>query len=179
MKALIIGNILLLWFLADFVLCQSEKGTITGLILDAKTRDPLVGVNVIVVGSNKGTASDLQGRFWFDLSEGEYFLKFSMIGYKLFELKNVKVQATKTTHLRIRLVQKAIELQAITVSGERPLVNKQPEVSSQMLQRRELTGVSGSFEDVTRTVQTLPGVISQADFSGRMYVRGGRPDENI
>ncbi|UCE07909.1 MAG: TonB-dependent receptor plug domain-containing protein, partial [bacterium] len=66
-----------------------------------------------------------------------------------------------------------------TVSGERPLVNKQPEVSSQMLQRRELTGVSGAFEDVTRTVQTLPGVVSQADFSGRMYVRGGRPDENI
>jgi len=179
MKNFIVLNSLLVSLVTSNGFCQTNNGTITGIILDAKTRDPLVGVNVIVTGTKKGTASDLQGRFWLDLPEREYFIKFSMIGYKVFELKNVKVQANKTTHLRIRLVQKAIELQAVTVSGERPLVNKQPEVSSQVLQRRELTKVSGAFEDVTRTVQTLPGVVSQADFSGRMYVRGGRADENI
>jgi hypothetical protein len=179
MKTFIFINIFFLLFVFSDSFCQSETGTITGIVIDAKTRDPLVGVNVIVVGTNKGTASDLRGRFNLDLAEGEYFLKFSMIGYKVFELKNVTVQANKTTHLRIHLVQKAIELQQITVSGERPLVSKQPEVSSQVLQRRDLTGVSGAFEDVTRMVQTLPGVVSQADFSGRMYVRGGRADENI
>ncbi|UCE05668.1 MAG: TonB-dependent receptor [bacterium] len=179
MKTFISIIILLLNLITFNALSQTDKGTITGIIIDSRTRDPLVGVNVIVIGNNKGTAANLQGRFWLDLAEGEYFLKFSMIGYKVFELKNVRIQASKTMHLRIHLVQKAIELQAVTVSGERPLVNKQPEVSSQILQRRELTKVSGAFEDVTRTVQTLPGVVSQADFSGRMYVRGGRADENI
>jgi len=179
MKIFIFLNSLLFYLIALDGFCQVDKGTITGIILDAKTGDPLVGVNVIVFNTNKGTASDLLGRFNLDLAEGEYFLKFSMIGYKIFDLKDVQVQANKTTHLRIRLVQKAIELQQVTVSGERPLVSKQPEVSSQVLQRRELTGVSGAFEDVTRTVQTLPGVVSQADFSSRMYVRGGRADENI
>lgn len=179
MKTFILINIFLFFLINDNIFSQTNKGTISGIVLDAKTRDPLVGVNVIVVNTNKGTATDLQGRFWLDLPEGEYFLKFSMIGYKVFELKDIKSQADKTTYLRIHLIQKAIELQEVTVSGERSLVSKQPEVSSQILQRRELTKVSGAFEDITRTVQTLPGVVSQADFSGRMYVRGGRADENI
>jgi hypothetical protein len=179
LKTFILSNIFFLLFLFSDSFCQSETGTITGMVIDVKTRDPLVGVNVIVVGTNKGTASDFKGRFNLDLPEGEYLLKFSMIGYKVFELKDIQVQANKTTYLRIHLVQKAIELQQIIVSGERPLVSKQPDVSSQILQRRELTGVSGAFEDVTRMVQTLPGVVSQADFSSRMYVRGGRADENI
>lgn len=159
--------------------CQREKGTIAGVVIDAKTGDPLIGVNVIFVNTNLGTATDLKGQFWLDLPVGKYSVRFDMIGYKVFELSDIEVQPTRRSYLRIHLVQKAIELQAITVSGERLLVSKQPEVSSQILQRRELTGISGAFEDVTRTVQTLPGVISQADFSGRMYVRGGRPDENI
>ncbi len=179
MRAFIFSNIFFLLLLFSDSICQSESGRVIGIVIDAKTRDPLAGVNVIVASTKKGTATDLQGRFFLDLSAGEYFLKFSMIGYKEFELKDVKVQTNKTTHLRIHLVQKAVELQAVTISGERPFVSKQPEVSSQILQRRELMGVSGSFEDVTRTVQTLPGVVSQADFSSRMYVRGGRADENI
>jgi len=162
-----------------FGIAKGSRGKIKGVIVDAKTSDPLVGVNIVVVGTNRGTASDRQGQFWLELPEGTYFLKFSMIGYKVFELKNVRVQASQTTHLRINLVQKAIELQAITVTGELPLLDRQPQVSSQILRREQLTRVSGSFEDLTRTVQTLPGVVSQADFSGRMYVRGGRADENI
>lgn len=179
MKISILINTFIFLLITMNGICKTGRGKITGIVLDANTRDPLVGVNVIVVGTNKGTATDLQGRFWLNLPAGKYFLKFSMIGYKQFELSDIHVGTKRTTHLRIHLVQKAIELQAVTISGKRTLINKQPEVSSHILQRRELKRVSGALEDITRTVQTLPGVISQADFSGRMYVRGGRADENI
>ena len=43
----------------------------------------------------------------------------------------------------------------------------------------EIEGRAGSLEDATRTLQTMPGVITQTDFSGKMYVRGGRTQENV
>lgn len=42
----------------------SQSGNILeGTVLDAETGSPLVGANIILEGSNKGTSTDLNGRF--------------------------------------------------------------------------------------------------------------------
>lgn len=62
---------------------NNEDGKINGTILDSETRQPLAGANIILVGSNVGASSDMNGNFSIDADgSGEYELIFSYIGYE-------------------------------------------------------------------------------------------------
>ena len=41
----------------------AQSGSITGRILDSENNDPLIGANVIVVGTTMGAATDLNGNY--------------------------------------------------------------------------------------------------------------------
>jgi hypothetical protein len=56
--------ILMLTFSA-FSLAQ-ENGKISGRVIDARTKEPLSGVNVVLIGRGTGSASDEEGKFFID-----------------------------------------------------------------------------------------------------------------
>ena len=53
---------------------------VTGVVTDGN--EPIVGANVLVVGSNEGTITDMDGRFSLNMPDGKCDLQISMIGYK-------------------------------------------------------------------------------------------------
>ena len=55
--------------------------TITGTITDAESGEPLIGANVLVVGTSSGTVTDIDGTYSLDLPEGSTQLEFSYTGY--------------------------------------------------------------------------------------------------
>ena len=58
-----------------------ESGVITGAVSDAKTKENLIGVNVQILGTTRGTVADINGQFRLDkLANGTYRLQFSLIG---------------------------------------------------------------------------------------------------
>ncbi len=158
---------------------QDEFATIEGIIRDAETNEALVGVNITVEGKPWGTASDLDGYYFLKIPPGTYTLRFEMIGYQPSINRKVKLRAGQKFTLNIYLIQQALEYgQSIEVIGEREL-SRNPVGSVMDLGPQQIQSRAGALEDVTRTLQTLPGVVSESDFSGRMYVRGGRSDENV
>jgi hypothetical protein len=40
-----------------------QTGAITGKVVDAKTKQPLVGANVVIMDTDRGAATDLQGNY--------------------------------------------------------------------------------------------------------------------
>lgn len=58
---------------------------VSGRVLDEKG-SPLVGVNVQIKGTTRGTASDAQGAYRIDVPNGSSVLVFSYIGYKRQEV---------------------------------------------------------------------------------------------
>src|ERR1700754_2082944 len=61
---------------------QGGGKTVTGKLLDAQTKEALIGVSVSVKGTSKGTVSGLDGTFKINLSGSEAStLTFSYIGY--------------------------------------------------------------------------------------------------
>lgn len=55
---------------------------ITGRVLDEVTREPLVGANIILEGSNRGAATDMEGRFSITNVDSEStHLTISFVGY--------------------------------------------------------------------------------------------------
>lgn len=166
-------------FLTVPLYTQDTSARISGSIRDAETDDPLPGVNVLVMGTQLGAASDAGGRFAVELAAGVYTLRFEMLGYRAYQIDNINLEKGAKQVFNIYLIQQAVEYgQAVEVVAEREL-SSQPLGSALEIRSSDIEGRAGALEDVARTIQTLPGVVSEGDFSGKMYVRGGRVDENL
>jgi hypothetical protein len=151
-------------------------GKISGRVIDADTRQPLVGVNIIVTGTMTGSASDSEGRFLIPkLHPGVYSLMVSMIGYAEQRLNNIVILQDTVLTLNFELKQEAILLnQVIVTPGQFSIMGQGPTVQ-QALTREDLE-IAPLGEDVYRAVTRLPGV-SSGDFSAKFAVRGGENDE--
>ncbi|MGC1243511.1 MAG: SusC/RagA family TonB-linked outer membrane protein, partial [Chryseosolibacter sp.] len=58
---------------------------ISGTVTDARTLQPIAGVNIVVKGTTSGTTTDSEGKYVIDAEEGD-MLVFSFIGYKKIEV---------------------------------------------------------------------------------------------
>ena len=59
----------------------SAQRTITGTVTDEESGETLIGVNILVVGTNQGTITDFDGSYSIDLPEDGLTLEFSYTGY--------------------------------------------------------------------------------------------------
>ncbi|MGB0429708.1 MAG: SusC/RagA family TonB-linked outer membrane protein [Bacteroidia bacterium] len=55
---------------------------IEGTIVDAKTREPLIGANIYLLNSEKGTSTDANGTFRLEADNEDNLIKFSYTGYE-------------------------------------------------------------------------------------------------
>jgi hypothetical protein len=160
--------------------CQAQALTPTpGRVLDESTEAALEGVNILVLDTPWGTASGPEGNFALPLPPGRYRIRFQMVGYADKEIGPVEIRAGRNIDLVVHLKEEAIPLDEVLVVGEREMSFEGRQVSAHFMEKRQVADVSGSTEDVLRTIQTLPGVVSPADHWGRVYVRGGRSSENL
>ncbi len=155
------------------------RASVQGRVRDSQTGMPLEGVNVLVVGTSLGAATDPQGSFQIALFPDEYRLHFQRVGYTDQVSESFRLIPGQQMNMEIRLEEEAVPMEEVLVVGERKLSLEQQLTSTHFLERRQVEEISGSSEDVLRTIQTRPGVVSPADFFGRVYVRGGRASENI
>ena len=62
-------------------LVADQTFPLKGKIIDSKTKDPLIGANVVVLGTALGAASDMNGEFFIkDISEEFVDIKVAYIG---------------------------------------------------------------------------------------------------
>ena len=94
---------------------QSSLGVVTGTI--SSSGNSVVGVNVVLHDSQKGTATDEEGKFIIpNITPGKYELVISAIGFTDYR-QNITVQASETVRLKIELESKMEELSEVVVTG--------------------------------------------------------------
>ena len=169
-----------IFYLESSVLAQQQFGSISGEIRDAATQQPLPMVNVVIVGTSLGNASNENGYYHIkQIPPGLYQVKASMIGYKATVLSEVYIAPQRNKSANIQLRPNGIEVEGVSVRGDyymRPLENT---VSFRSLESEEIRRSPGSGEDVFRVIQSMPGVASAGAKSAQLIVRGGSPDENL
>jgi iron complex outermembrane receptor protein len=101
---------------APMALAQST-GTVSGQVIDAETGDPMSGVNVLVVGTQRGTTTNANGRYELALPTGSYTLRASFVGYTAAN-RPVTVQAGQTSTVDFEL-QPGSTLDDVVVVGTR------------------------------------------------------------
>ncbi|MFQ5706491.1 MAG: TonB-dependent receptor [bacterium] len=149
---------------------SGTTGKISGRVVDKATGEPLPGANVMVVGTNLGAASDLDGNFIIlRVPPGAYSVKASMIGYTDLQFNNVQIGVDRTTKLSFELSATVVELgESVVVVAEKPLVqmdltSSSASVGSDVLSKLPLD----RFEDA---VNLQAGVVDG-------HFRGGRLGE--
>ena len=95
----------------------AQTGKLSGKVTDLTTGEPLIGANVIVVGTSLGAATDINGEYSIsNLNSGTFEIKSSYIGYQTITQTNVRISAALTTELNFQLPSEGISVGEVTVS---------------------------------------------------------------
>ncbi len=177
-------SIILATCLLNAVLVSQEKfyGSISGIVIDGTTQQPLPGGNIVVVEIQSiGTVTDENGEFQISkLPVGEYSLRATLIGYKQTIQTNVVVSTGRSTKVKFRLNEEAVNVDEVVVHADYfSSEGSISPVSAIGLNGAEVKRSPGSAQDMQRIVQNLPGVANGNDQTNELIVRGGAPDENL
>lgn len=88
---------------------------IAGTVIDAKTKETLIGVGIKIKGTNNAVSTDTDGKFKLTIPEGGATLVISYIGY---ETREIKVDAN-TKNLTISLSASSTTLGEVVVQARR------------------------------------------------------------
>lgn len=175
MKKIIFG----LFFISLVINAQST-GTIIGKVVEKISRQPIPGVNVLLVDTQIGAATDIEGRFEINnVPIGNYQVRISAIGYTTSVRSDVVVNSARPAQLTIELAETVLELEGVTVTSG--FFDSEPTevISLKKFSYEEIRRAPGGFEDVVRALSVLPGVGQQSAGRNDLVVRGGAPSENL
>ena len=161
--------LLLLAVLSSFKVYAGTTGKLTGKVVDAATNEPLIGTNVVVVGTNMGAAADVSGNYFIlNIPPGTYQVKATQIGYSSTTIQNVKISADQTTRIDIKLGEQVIQLQNVVVTSTRGFVQKDLTSTEEKISGEQISMLP--VEDVQSVVNLQAGVVDG-------HFRGGRIGE--
>lgn len=162
-----------------------RRGLVTGTIVDRYTNESVLGATVTVKGSNVSTATDSTGRFRISVPVGTYTLSAGYVGYLSEEKFNVVISSGNAQIVNFRLepaVNSLNEVQVTFNRGQSAIATDMvTPLSVQQLTTEEIKSNPGGNFDVSKVVQTLPGVGISNGVGERndIIVRGGAPNENV
>ncbi len=166
-------NFFILLFSLSGVYAQSEtksNGVLSGVIVDSKSKESLVGVTVILIGTYKGGVTDLDGKYIVDnIKPGDYSIKINYIGYAERIYNGIRIKSNETTVLNIALTEISQTLEAVEVVGEKNLVNLESGKSEVKITAEEIKEMN--TKDVKEIVAMQNGVSQNPD---GLQIRGGR-----
>lgn len=165
-----------------FLLAQDTGGVggIHGVALDHQGL-PLNGVLACVDNPSRCATSNANGVFRVtDLRPGVYRLSVTVPGQTAMLTSEVEVRAGLDSSVEVRLPELKSVAQSITVSEPVFVAPEEIKNSGYLIQSSEIYQSAAALQDVSRYVQTLPGVaIGADDFRNDIIVRGGSPLENL
>ncbi|MCI0693536.1 TonB-dependent receptor [candidate division KSB1 bacterium] len=170
-----------------FYLLAGTVGKVAGTVIDAETKQPLLGVNVFLKNTTMGAVTDADGDFFIiNVPVGTYTVIASMIGYQQVEKTEVRVTIDLTTRVNFGLVPEAIAGPAVEIVAERPMVERDVTVKKTVMDAQQIR--STPVRDLTELLTLTSGVV-QVKYASygipgwedrgleQIHVRGGRSGE--
>jgi hypothetical protein len=172
--------VLLIWFFATGVQAQSLE--IKGVVVNSEDNLPIAGVKLSIYKTDYSATSDKEGKFTIVIKEpGFYSVTAEATGYKSANSYEQLFTFDKQIPITIELVRES-SIDAIgEVNIRKSSLQKrsaESPLSSQELSIREIERNPGGNRDISKIIQSLPGVISIPGFRNDVVIRGGAPSEN-
>ena len=152
---------------------QAQQGTLTGVVTDETSRQPIAAVQVQVVGTTRGAVTGENGRYTIaNLPAGSYSVTFRRVGYNPATVQNVTVTAGGTTTADAAMSVSVLRLQAMVVTATSdPIEGVKAPFSVGRVTADDIKSVP--------TVNSAAAAI-QGKVAGVNIIRGsGRPGEGV
>ncbi|MFL2982826.1 MAG: TonB-dependent receptor domain-containing protein [Candidatus Neomarinimicrobiota bacterium] len=152
----------------------AQNGSIRGKVLDSTNDTPLIGANVIIKNTTKGSATNVDGLFEInDLEPGSYTLMVSYIGYSNYE-DSFQLDPNQNIEKDLLLKPEAIEMETyvVTASRRRERVEDAPaaiSVISKTEIRRESNTNLGDYLKGTKGIDFTQSGIDSYNMTARGF----------
>jgi TonB-dependent receptor len=161
-----------------------QSGSISGVVKDSQTGEPLPGANVMLTKTSLGASTDIEGKFTIqNVPPGSYTIRATYVGYKE---KEVGIQIIEG-----QLLKQDFKLVSVGVEGEEVVVTAQAagqkEAINQQLASMPVMNVVSAARiqelpdvNAAESVGRLPGVslIRTGGEGSKVVVRGLSPQYN-
>jgi len=158
---------------------QQNSGSIKGRVFSSKTNEGVPFATIQIWGTNTGVITDIDGKYSFTgLKPGFVELRVSSIGFNPFISSAVMVTNSNHVNLDIPLEESEVSIGEVVIKAS-PFSKKiETPVSVRIIGIDEIEKNPGGNRDISKVIQSYPGVASTPAFRNDVIVRGGGPNEN-
>ncbi len=151
-------------------LYAGTSGILEGTVKDRRTGEPLPGVNVVIVGLQRGATSDTAGYYIVqNVRAGRYDVRLTHVGYRSALFKGVTINPDLRTRLHVQLESADVTLDEVVVLQEKPLIQRDVTGTTYTLSVEESNLLP--LDNVVEALRFKPGVTAEGN------IRGGKTSE--
>jgi outer membrane receptor protein involved in Fe transport len=151
----------------------AQSGKIEGRVIDT-TGEPLIGVNVFVEGTTRGSSTDIDGYYFIlNVRPGTYTLAATYLGFDSQRVTDVQVSVDRTTTIHFTLAESSLMLGEVVVSAQASMIVPDRTSSSSKVRGDDLVVLP--VDNFQQAVALQAGVTRGQ--GGSLHIRGGRSSE--
>lgn len=162
-----------------------KNGIVMGHVKDMYTLESIVGATITIEGFESATVTDSNGNYKLTLPVGTYNLTATSVGYQPLAKYNIVLTTGNAQMVNLEMLPAASRLDEVVIKFDKNktaiAADMITPLSVQQLTSEEIKSSPGGNFDVSKVVQTLPGVGVSNGTGERndIIVRGGAPNENV
>jgi len=175
------GITLCLLIVSSVLIGQNLSQTVRGKIIDIDSQLPLIGAEIMIVGSNPtvGTTTDVEGVFRFDnVAIGRNDFVVSYLGFEDKVVSNIIVNSGRETILNIEMQEAAVKIKELVITANQKkgeALNAMSLISARSISPEETNRFAGGFNDPSRIMSNFAGITNTQEGSNDIIVRGNAP----
>ena len=151
---------------------QQAKRSLSGTVTDAATGEPLIGVSILVKGTQGGTITDTNGNFSLPVNNGD-ILEVSYIGYKK---ESIVVKGQQTLNIAMQTDSEILEEVVVVGYGSQKKVNLTGSVATvdfnDKTLSRPVTTVSSALSGMAAGLNVMQTTSKPNSESSSVLIRG-------
>ncbi len=152
--------------------------TITGIVRDFKSGEPLAGAAVLIMEPFTGSTTDQSGYYSLSLPKGKHALHIQSIG-----MKNTvrQIQLLSDGRLDIEMEEDITPLREVVIESDRDALVRDVQMGITRLDIKTMKQIPLALgeTDILKVILTLPGVQSAGEGTVGLNVRGGATNQNL
>lgn len=155
-----------------------NNATISGVVTEKESGQPITGAIVFISDLNLGTVTDQYGYYVMTIPPGMHELNLRYMGRKD---QSFKINLTGNGTLNISMEERLLELRGVVIKADKDfnVRNLQPGLEKMDIQTiRQVSSTMGEG-DLMKTALLLPGVKTVGEGASGFNVRGGGTDQNL
>ncbi|MBP7497823.1 MAG: TonB-dependent receptor [Bacteroidales bacterium] len=162
-----------------YIGAYTQTGIVKGRVFNKINNEPIPFASIAITGSTYGTSGDIDGNYELTgIKPGLYNITATVIGFESKTLYEISVTANKPVVLDFDLTENVTKLNEVVVTNSLFVKKEESPISLRNIGENEITRTPGANRDISKVIQSLPGVAPTVSFRNDIIIRGGSPNEN-